>query len=323
MSRKWTQNTPSAVGSAGPSTPSVSHSDGGQRFINRLVTLGTVVFLAVTVLATLGAPLLVGVYTFADDALDSSGTALAVVLAYWCLPQIFFYGLYALVGETLNARRVYGPFTWAPIVNNIVSIAGFLAFIALFSGPVTQVAGWTPDMIALLAGTATTGIVVQAALLLVFWRSARLRVRPDFRWKGVGLAQIGRLAGWTFLMMLAGQVAGLVQTRVLSEASSDGPSVFAFQNAWLLFMLPYSIIVLSIGTPYYTRLSEHASAGRDVEVRDDIVSSIRTLGRHFTFSSFSCSISLCWFFRLFNNCWRCNCCNHEITICNSWHNISV
>jgi len=80
------------------------HSDGGQRFINRLVTLGTVVFLAVTVLATLGAPLLVGVYTFADDALDSSGTALAVVLAYWCLPQIFFYALYSLLSEVLNAR---------------------------------------------------------------------------------------------------------------------------------------------------------------------------------------------------------------------------
>ena len=53
--------------------------------------------------------------------------ALATAFAYWCLPQIFFYGLYALVGESLNARRVFGPFTWAPIVNNVVSITGFLA----------------------------------------------------------------------------------------------------------------------------------------------------------------------------------------------------
>ena len=50
------------------------------------------------------------------------------------------------------------------------------------------------------------------------------------------------------------------------------------QNAWLLFMLPYSIIVLSIGTPYFTQLSEHAHAGRDDAVRADIGSSIRTLG---------------------------------------------
>ena len=43
-------------------------------------------------------------------------------------------------------------------------------------------------------------------------------------------------------------------------------------------MLPYSIIVLSIGTPYFTQLSEHAQAGRDVEVRADITTSIRTIG---------------------------------------------
>jgi putative peptidoglycan lipid II flippase len=42
-------------------------------------------------------------------------------------------------------------------------------------------------------------------------------------------------------------------------------------------MLPYSIIVLSIGTPYFTQISEHAAAGRDDEVRADITRSIRTL----------------------------------------------
>ena len=56
-------------------------------------------------------------------------------------------------------------------------------------------------MIALLAGTATLGIVVQAGILFLFWRRTGLHVRPDFRWRGVGLGQIGRLAGWTFLMV--------------------------------------------------------------------------------------------------------------------------
>jgi putative peptidoglycan lipid II flippase len=77
---------------------------------------------------------------------------------------------------------------------------------------------------------------------------------------------------------VAGQLAGLVQSRVLSEAAQDYPGVLVSQNAWLLFMLPYSIIVTSIGTPYFTQLSEHAAAGRDGEVRADIARSIRTLG---------------------------------------------
>lgn len=252
-----------------------AHADGGEAFTSKLLTLGTVVLLGTTAIAVAVAPWLVVLYAphFEPDQL-----ALATAFAYWCLPQIFFYGLFALLGEILNARRVFGPYTWAPIVNNLVSIAGFAVFIVVFGPGQSIVSEWTPAMIAILAGTATLGIVLQTALLLFFWRRAGLHLRPDFRWRGVGLDQLGRLAGWTFLMVLAGQLAGLVQSRVLSDASGAGAAIMATQNAWLIFMLPYSIIVLSIGTPYFTQLSEHAHAGRDDEVRGDIARSIRTLG---------------------------------------------
>lgn len=264
-----------------------AHADGGQAFISKLFTLGTVGLLGATAMAMIAAPLLVQVYAskFSPDQL-----ALSTAFAYWCLPQIFFYGLYALLGEILNARRVFGPYTWAPIVNNVVSIAGFGAFILVF-GPQERVETWTPTMIAIVAGTATAGIVVQTIVLLVFWRRAGLALRPDFRWRGVGLRHIGRLAGWTFLMVVAGQLAGIVQSNVLSGATGNDPAIFASQNAWLLFMLPYSIIVLSIGTPYFTQLSEHASAGRHDEVRSDIARSIRTLGLFIVVSTAALAVS--------------------------------
>jgi len=251
-----------------------AHDDGGRAFVSKLFTLGTVVLLATTAVAVVAAPLLVQLYA---PGFSPEQQALTIAFAYWCLPQILFFGLYALVGESLNARRVYGPFTWAPIVNNVVSIAGFLLFIQLFGAgqPSTQ---WSPEMIALMGGTATLGIVVQAGILFAFWRRTGLHVRPDFRWRGVGLGQIGRLAGWTFLMVVAGQLAGIVQSRVLSLVPQGDAGVLVSQSAWLLFMLPYSIIVLSIGTPYFTQLSEHAAAGRDDDVRGDVGRSIRTLG---------------------------------------------
>jgi putative peptidoglycan lipid II flippase len=250
-----------------------AHDDGGRAFVSKLFTLGTVALIVTAAVATVAAPLLVQLYApeFGPDA-----KALATAFAYWCLPQILFYGLFALVGESLNARRVYGPYTWAPIANNAISIAGFLLFIWLF-GQGSPPAAWTSEMVALLAGTATLGIVVQTGILFVFWRRTGLHVRPDFAWRGVGLGQIGRLAGWTFFMVVASQLAGLVQSRVLSQIPEGDPSILASQNAWLLFMLPYSIIVLSIGTPYFTRLSEHAQADRDDDVRADIGTSIRTI----------------------------------------------
>ena len=252
-----------------------SDPDGGRQFISKLFTLGAVILVGTTAVAVVVAPWLVQLYA---DKFTPDQLALSTAFAYWCLPQLFFYGLYALVGETLNARRVFGPYTWAPIVNNIVSIIGFGIFIALFGSDITEVGEWDSTMIAVLGGTATLGIVVQSIVLLAFWRRSGIRLRPDFRWKGVGLNHIGRLAGWTFLMVLAGQLAGLVQTRIVSEASGDGASVTVMANAWLIFMLPYSIIVLSIGTPYFTQLSEHAAAGRDDDVRGDVGRSIRTLG---------------------------------------------
>ena len=246
------------------------HADGGGAFVSKLLTLGTVVLVVVTGLATLAAPLLMQLYArFTDEQL-----ALAIALAYWCIPQLFFYGLYALVGETLNARRVFGPYTWAPIVNNIVSIAGFVTFIVLFGPERNDVMTWTPDMITLLGGTATLGIAVQAGVLLLFWRRSGLRFRPDFAWRGMGLRTMGTLAWWTFWMVVVGQVAGLIQTRVVSAASDVAASAATMAFAWFIFILPYSVIAVSIGTPYFTQLSEHAAAGRDDDVRADLGTSI-------------------------------------------------
>lgn len=251
-----------------------AHADGGNAFISKLFTLGTVVLVATTALATIAAPWLVNL---ALGRAEPEIIALATALAYWCLPQILFYGLYALLGEALNARRIFGPFTWAPVVNNLISIIGFIALGLVFAPLSTDAVDWTPEMIAFLGGTATFGIAVQALVLLVFWRRTGLSLRPDFRWRGVGLGQVGRLAGWTFLMAFVSLAVGLLQGYIISAAAGQEAAGTVAANAWLIFMLPYSVIVLSIGTPYFTQISEHAAAGRDDEVRADIGRSIRTL----------------------------------------------
>ncbi|MGM7699352.1 murein biosynthesis integral membrane protein MurJ [Microbacterium sp. A84] len=249
-------------------------ADGGNAFISKLFTLGTVVLVVTTAIATIAAPWLVIIV--AGQA-DPDIIALATVLAYWCLPQILFYGLYALLGEALNARKIYGPFTWAPVINNIVSIIGFILIGIAFSPVSTDATRWTPGMIAALGGTATLGIALQGLVLLIFWRRTGLSLKPDFRWRGVGLGNVGRLAGWTFLMAFASLAAGILQGNIVSAAAGVGASAAVAGNAWLIFMLPYSVIVLSIGTPYFTQISEHAAARRHDEVRADISRSIRTL----------------------------------------------
>lgn len=253
------------------------HEDGGSAFVSKLFTLSTTVLVIVAAIATIAAPLLVTL--FAPD-FKPAQHAFAVAIAYWCVPQLLFYGLFALVGESLNARNVYGPYTWAPITNNIVSGAGLIAILVIF-GPLTVITDWDAGKIALLGATATGGIVAQFVVLALFWSRAKLPLRMDFRWRGVGLGNVAKLAGWTFLMTLVATGAGLVQSRIVSAASGAGENFAAqgvMNSAWLVYVLPYSIIVLSIGTPYFTRISEHAAAKRKDLLLDDIDASIRTLG---------------------------------------------
>lgn len=251
-----------------------THVDGGSGYINKLLTLALVVIGAATVLATALAPVLAWIYAGSNPEI----LPLAVAFAWWCLPQIFFYGLYTLLGEVLNARRSFGPFTWVPALNNIVALIGLVAFGLLFGfdpDGTRDVGDWTPGMVALLAGSATLGIVAQAVVLFWFWRRIGLRYRPDFKWRGVGLGTAGRMAGWTFGMLLLTTVAGIVQTQVVLLASNEAASLAAIDAAWLVFMLPHSVITVSIATAYFTRMSEHAAGGALDRVRDDLSSAVR------------------------------------------------
>jgi putative peptidoglycan lipid II flippase len=262
------------------------HLDGGKAYIDRLLTLAIVTFGSITVLTTVSAPLLVSLYT---NGWDSDQLALATAFAYWCLPQLFFYGLYSLLGEVLNAKSKFGPYMWAPVLNNIVAIIGMSAFIWQFGFDPTgqqSVADWTQAQIAWLAGSATFGVASQALILLVFWKKMGLSFTLNFSWKGVGLGPAMRTASWTLGMLLVTQIGGIVQTAVASSAvgGRDGlltgvaiASVAAMSIAWLIFMLPHSVATVSIATAYFTRMSIHAMEKKFDELKNDLVDGLRTI----------------------------------------------
>jgi putative peptidoglycan lipid II flippase len=247
-------------------------ADGGTAYINKLVTIAIVAVGALTVVLTLLSPLLMRL-----TVSDEPTYRIAVPLAYWSMPQIFFLGMYAVLGEVLNARKRFGAYTWAPVANNVVAIAVLVLFLSVYGTvPNDRTAPLPPDQTALLAGGTTLGLVVQALVLALVWRRAGLTYRPDFRWRGVGLRATGQAAGWTFAMLVLTQLAGFLQSWVASSASSaEHPSSTALLNAWLLFMLPHSIITVSLATAFYPRMSEHAAEGRLAGVRDDLSAVLR------------------------------------------------
>lgn len=276
------------------------HNDGGKGYIDRLVTFILTIFFAVTALATIAAPLLIGLYTsgWSPDQL-----ALATAFAYWCLPQLFFYGLYSLLGEVLNARSAFGPFMWAPVLNNIVGLIGLVAFVVMFGADPTGARGiesWDAGKIAVLAGSTTIGVASQALILLVAWKRIGLHLAFNFKWRGFGLRPALKAASWSLGMVLVTQIGGLVQTIVASGAvagrSGSGAvaangmavaSVAVAFTAWLIFMLPHSVATVSIATAYFTKMSTHVHEGKLHLLKSDLAQGLKAISIIAMFATFA------------------------------------
>ncbi len=260
-----------------------SHEDGGKGYVDRLLTFLLTVFLIVTVVATVAAPVLVRIYT---SGWNTNQLALATAFAYWCLPQLFFYGLYSLLGEVLNARSAFGPYTWAPVLNNIVALAGLIAYIVMFGADPTDKQGienWTESQIAWLSGSATVGVAAQALILFFAWKRIGLSLNLNFKWRGFGLGPALRAASWTLGMVIVTQIGGLVQSIVASGATSGRSngvaiaSVAAASIGWLIFMLPHSVATVSIATAYFTKMSQHVHESRIDLLKKDLSAGLRTI----------------------------------------------
>jgi len=260
-------------------TRAASHADGGREYIDRLLTLSIIGIAVVAVVFTLAAGLLVRLYSttrWGPDVLSLS-TAFALI----CMPQIFFYGLYTLLGQVLNARSHFAAYMWAPALANIVAIAGMAYFLVTYPHQV-EPASWTSPMVWVLAGSATAGVAVQAlALIVPLWRSG-FRYSPRWGFRGVGLRTASTVALWTFGALAVSTVGFIITSQVLTYAGDAGvsaglkvPGKISYTNAFLIFMLPHSLVTVSLVTALFTRMSKAAHVGDLGEVRADVDKGMR------------------------------------------------
>lgn len=245
------------------------HADGGVAYTDRLVTVCVVALLAITATAVWAAPAIIDAYT------DYSGEQAAMTTAFarYCLPQIFFLGLFTLLGQVLNARGRFGAMMWAPVLNNLVVMAVFGLYLALAMGGGDTL---TATETAVLGWGTTAGIAAQALALVPALRAARFRWRPRFDWRGSGLTRPLRSAGWLVLLVLANQAAYWVTTRLATTAGLDGgPGYGAYNNAYALWVVPHGIITVSVVTALMPRMSAAAADGDTAAVRRDVSHALR------------------------------------------------
>ena len=250
-------------------------ADGGRAFMDRLLTISIIVCGLLTVACVAFAPQIVDFYSGANGV----NRELTIVFARYCLPQVFFYGMFVMLGQILNAKDTFGPFMWTPVLSNVIQIATFGAYIAI-AGFATTTSTITPEEEALLGIGTTLGIILQTVAMLPYLIRVGVRFRPRFDWRGTGLGKSMTLAKWTFGMVLVGQVSTWVVTKYGSAMDSgkfqnDGVGYTAFSNALTIWILPQAIITVSIITALLPRMSRSAHAGDRGAVRDSISYGLR------------------------------------------------
>jgi len=245
--------------------------------VSAMATTAMVLLVVLSAVTVLAAPLVIKLFTFRLDGPEAAQQQeLATFFLRFFAPQIAFYGYAAIAGGLLNAHQRFAVPMFAPILNNVVVIATFLAFAATFGSSASDAAVAGDTSAKLLLALGTTGGV--AAMALAHWPyvrrlPSRIRFRPDFRHPAV--RKLAGLSTWTLGYVVANQI-GLGIGLVLANGVQGGPT--AFFTAFAFFQLPYGIAAVSVMTALSPRLSAQAVDGDDAGFASSLAGGVRALG---------------------------------------------
>lgn len=244
--------------------------------INAVATVIFLVLLAATAASIAMAPFIIGLFNLSASAGQAKTQALvAVPLLMLFLPQILFYGLSSLGTALLNARRSFAVPAFAPVLNNLIVIALFLALPRVAGGhsPSFDQVAHDNVLLAYIGAGTTLGIVAMTAVLWPAMRAAGIRLRWRFHPRHPAVREIGRLSGWTLGYVISNLLAYVVIQTLANGV--DGVTEYAY--AYIFFQLPYGLWTVSVMTAYTPEMASAWARGELDELRDRFTSGFRLL----------------------------------------------
>jgi putative peptidoglycan lipid II flippase len=241
-----------------------------RRLTNALFTLVLPLMLALSFLVIIFAkPIVLLVTNWQSASSLTSAEAreiqdLAVFFFRIFILQMFFYGISTIGTGVLQAHRRFFLPTFAPVLNNLMVIASFVAYYFLRE---------TDQRLALyvLAFGVTAGVVVMALALVPTMLALGYRPRPQFGHPA--LIPTARLAGPMVVL-----VAASVGFQFYGAYLATGFKALAALNyAFTIFSLPYGIFVVAIATALMPELSENYSRSDADGYRDTFSFGLRTM----------------------------------------------
>jgi len=173
---------------------------------------------------------------------------LAVHLARWCLPFIFFISLVALAGGVLNSLGHFFVPAVTPLVLNISIITCAVALSPRVDPPVLS-----------LALGVLIGGVLQLLLQLPLLKHFGVALRPALALAHPALRRIGRLMVPAIFGAAVYQLAVVINTILASWLPSGSVSYLYYADRLIQF--PLGIFAIAVGTAVLPSLSRQAADG--------------------------------------------------------------
>ncbi len=261
---------------------SLRDADSGDGFISRLYTISLLFLLLITIIGVVFSPLLVRIY--APEYLGRPEFDITVTLMRFCLPQVFFLGLFAVLGQIANAKNKFGPMMWAPVLNNLTSIL-FLGWLLSTKGKLSISTITYADLTLIGLGT-TLSYALQAFILYPVVLKTGIKLKFILDWRNTQIIKSLKLAGWSFVYAGISQLSFLVTVIISTSAAvnalkngiSYGVGFTPYSNAYLVLLVPHSIITVSVVTAMLPKLSNYVLDQKLEEFNNYIYKSIKLVG---------------------------------------------
>ena len=237
--------------------------DGGQAYSDRIVTLFGLAVGGLTVAMVAATPIIMWVNMSSEWRLPEVAAQYRslLLLTGLCLPQIFFYGMFFLGGQILNARDSFGPLMWAPVLNNVIQITMLATYAVVWGSNVDHNQPFTNGQVYLLGIGSVFGVACQALILIPYLKKVGFKYRPRFDFLHTGLGSTMHMAKWALALMVIDHISYLITNRLATTATAGGEGAggFAFTTAMLISIMPHSLLTVSLATYLLPSLSRQAA----------------------------------------------------------------
>lgn len=238
-------------------------------YASNLTSIVVLVMLVVLVLSLVfAAPI---VWTQSAGATEGFDSELAIYFFRWFAIEVVLYALSSLISGVLNAERDYFASNVAPILNNVITIAGFLVYGFL----VNDLGLPMGRAIVVLAIANPLGVAVQVLAQVPALMRHGVTLRPHINLHDPALGETLKIGLPTLVLMLISTPTAAVTSSCALSVTPAGASIAYYARVW--YVLPFSIFAIPISVTMFTELSGSYMAGKLDTFKGYLASGIRKI----------------------------------------------